>query len=93
MDQGGRSAAQVQKVQKVQRVQRVVVAASPQFLKKGVRLTAQVGADYVGRLCRRVVFASLRGRYRRFAAMSIKTALRDYLPVLHRHPERSEGSR
>ena len=40
------------------------MAASPQFLKKGVRLTAQVGADYVGRLCRRVVFASLRGRYR-----------------------------
>ena len=40
------------------------MAASPQFLKKGVRLTAQVGADYVGRLCRRVVFASFRGRYR-----------------------------
>ena len=38
------------------------MAASPQFLKKGVRLTAQVGADYVGRLCKRVVFASLRGK-------------------------------
>ena len=44
----------VQKVQRVQRVQRVVVAASPQLKKKGARLRRE--------LCRRIVYAPLRGQ-------------------------------
>ena len=47
----------VQKVQRVQRVQRVVVAAdAASFIKKG--------RGWRRGLCRRVVFASLRGRQR-----------------------------
>ena len=42
------------RVQKVQRVQRVVVAASPQLKKKGARLRRE--------LCRRIVYAPLRGQ-------------------------------
>ena len=37
------------------------VVVSPQFLKKGPRLTAQVGAACGGGLCRMVVFADVQG--------------------------------
>ena len=72
---------------------RVVVAAGAAVKKGG----APDGAGW-DRLRRRVVQKGLcslcsRGRYRRFAAMSIKSALRDCLPAGYCHPERSEGSR
>ena len=62
---------------------RVVVAASPQFLKKG--------RGWRRGLCRRVVFASAQGATAapplrvadcRSAAMLIKSALREFLPAL-----------
>ena len=79
----------VHKVQRVQKVQRVVVAASPQIIKKGGRGSA---ADCVEGLWKKVLkidrplaggFVSLTGPSAprvvdcRSAAMLIKSALRD----------------